>query len=67
MLREHSSRMVSTNQREQEQQDKMTAAQIYSNNNQSKRCIQVLHEVALHAASWVRADGPERVPVSFLW
>ena len=44
----------------------MTAAQIYSNNNQSKRCVQVFHEVALHAASWVRVDGPERVPESFL-
>ena len=44
----------------------MTAAQIYSNNYQSKRCVQVLHEVARHVASWVRADGPERVPESFL-
>ena len=44
----------------------MTAAQIYSINNQSKHCIQVLHKVARHAASWVQADGPERVPVSFL-
>ena len=43
----------------------MTAAQIYSNKNQSKRCIQVLHEVARHGASLLRAYGLAGVPVSF--
>ena len=44
----------------------MTTAQIYSNNNQIQRCVQVLHEVARHAASWLRACGLAGVPVSFL-
>ena len=44
----------------------MTTAQVYSNNNQFQHCVQGLHEVALHAASWLRARGLEGVPVSFL-
>ena len=45
----------------------MTNAQIYSNNNiQFQRCVQGLHEVARHVASWLRACGLEEVPVSFL-
>ena len=44
----------------------MTAAQVYSNNNQFQRCEQGLHEVAGHAASWLRACGLEGVPVFFL-
>ena len=38
----------------------MTTAQIYSNNNQSECCVQVLLKVAWHAASWLRACGPKR-------
>ena len=44
----------------------MTTAQIYSNNNQFQRCVQGLHEVARHVASWLRACGLAGVPVSFL-
>ena len=45
----------------------MTTAQIYSNNNnQFQRCVQGLHEVARHVASWLQACGLEGVPVSFL-
>ena len=44
----------------------MTTAQIYSNNNQFQRCVQGLHEVARHVASWLQACGLVGVPMSFL-
>ena len=44
----------------------MTTAKVYFNNNQFQRCVQGLHEVARHAASWLRTCGLEGVPVSFL-
>ena len=44
----------------------MTTAQVYSNNKQFQPCVQGLHEVARHAASWLQACGLEGVPVSFL-
>ena len=44
----------------------MTTAQVYSNKNQFQRWLLGLHEVARHAASWLRACGLEGVPVSFL-
>ena len=45
------------------QQDKMTTAQIYSNNIiQFQRCGQGLHEVARHVASWLQACGLVGVP-----
>ena len=43
----------------------MTTAQVYSNNNQFQHCVQGL-QVALHAASWLRACSLAGVPLSFL-
>ena len=46
----------------------MTTAQFYSNNNQSRYCVQVLLKVAQHAASWLGVRGLERVPgASWVW